>query len=146
MGTDIHAHVEIKHDGRWIHWRTCDVHRNYALFNILAGVRGREEDAGFDAPLCEPRGLPADATDAARLDYEFNGDDAHSAGWLFAAEMVEVERRLKACPSMRDGRGDWRIEDYFGTVAGTYFEHIRPGDEENQMGVEDARVVFWFTC
>ena len=95
MGVDIHTVLQIKRQGRWETIAT-DIYPgcNYALFSVLAGVRGQEE------PIAEPRGLPpgfvvdddndhpvADA--GGFIDSYWIGD--HSHGWLTAAEIVEYD-------------------------------------------------------
>jgi hypothetical protein len=65
MGCDIHAYIEYQtnkeiHPNNW--WKVADLHllRNYAMFGLMAGVRGGDA-------LIEPRGYPMDS--ATRYDY-----------------------------------------------------------------------------
>lgn len=58
--------------------------RNYAMFNLLAGVRGPRPHI---VPISQPRGLPADATSTAR-DLEASWSrDGHSASWIAIDEL-----------------------------------------------------------
>lgn len=53
MGCDIHTCLQVKKGAKWETIAT-DIYdgRNYALFSVLAGVRGQEE------PIAKPRGYP----------------------------------------------------------------------------------------
>ena len=90
MGCDIHMISQVKRDGIWI---TYDANiydnRNYALFGILAGVRGKEFPT-----ISEPKGLPddleADPEDRGYsyyIDGHWLGD--HSTSYL---SLTELER------------------------------------------------------
>ena len=39
MGCDIHAHLEIKIDGKWLYYSPVNINRNYNVFAKTAGVR-----------------------------------------------------------------------------------------------------------
>lgn len=77
MGCDIHMHVECKKQGRWV-LHSNDIYdgRDYELFGILAGVRGR------CVPISHPKGLPFDVTDEVKRLHDSWGEDAHSSSWL----------------------------------------------------------------
>lgn len=101
MGADIHIVVECKRNGRWVEAGVppCD-NRNYALFGVLAGVRSSEHPT-----ICSPKGMPADASDAAKeLNDHWNGD-GHSHSWLTLREIegyepwTEKETELRWVPS-----------------------------------------------
>lgn len=123
MGCDIHAHTEIKVNGRWEHYRAPCISRDYALFSMMAGVRTW---AGAPDPIAEPRGLPEDASVTTKLDSESYGKDGHTHSWLSLTEMEAVERF------------------FFGGLFGFFFGDW-VGDRAGwPSAVEDARVVFWF--
>ena len=66
--------------------------RNYAFFAALAGVRG-------DGP--DPRGLPADISDLAKMDVDGYGTNGHSHSWATLREFVMTW--LKVClPEVHD--------------------------------------------
>lgn len=59
--------------------------RNYALFNLLAGVRGYDDDEG---PLIPPRGVPDDASAFYRAhaaEYDW-----HSHSWLTFGDVLRL--------------------------------------------------------
>lgn len=137
MGCDIHVHVEIKRDGRWLHLNEVQVQRNYHLFGKMAGVR--DEDA---KPIAPPRGVPDDMSEITKLCYDRMGIDAHTPSWLTGAEAGEVEDWFEKTFPHRPGG------PLFGYVLGNYVNsHVKWEDTRKafkEMGVEDVRVVFWF--
>lgn len=44
MSTTIHAHIEVKQNGRWLHYANPYVEQDYVLFDMIANVR--HEDPG----------------------------------------------------------------------------------------------------
>lgn len=146
MGCDIHVWTEAKIRGKWVALGHPRVNRNYELFALLAGVRNYENIA----PISEPRGLPEDASEAARFDYEYDGPDAHSASWIGADEIVRVVEYAK-------GKGwksfdksypfDWECDEFgyfFGDTWSGWVKYPEENKRLREMGVEDIRWVFWF--
>jgi len=94
MGCDIHTSlVEVGKDKSYYWPIAVDIlsHRNYALFEILAGVRGDESNA-----IVPPRGLPSWwRTPHSDNDDYLEGADGgdHSHSWLSIAELREVAIR-----------------------------------------------------
>ena len=137
MGADIHGVVERFWNDKWVAFRMIspfhgiygkkpgefDVplarSRNYERFAALAGVRG-------DGP--PPKGLPADASDTAKMLFEMEGD--HSPSWLPLREATAIFKNTE-----RYGL-DKFATDY---PAYTYF-----GVEEQDGPLEQFRLVFWF--
>jgi len=56
--------------------------RNYTLFGVLAGVRGRDE-------ICPPRGLPDDVSDIVKKNSDRWDGDGHSHSYFTLAELKE---------------------------------------------------------
>jgi len=56
MGCDIHAHIETVDNGYATHFAEIYLGRNYALFELMAGVRGDRDNA-----IVPPRGFPDNA-------------------------------------------------------------------------------------
>lgn len=122
MGTDIHGFVECR-----AAYRTLEVEDvsgwhgaidldllyggcGYDAFGCLFGVRNY---AGF-RPLAAERGLPGDASNEARREYESWGRDAHNATWVGWEELsrVDWEERAERVDDRvheftRDPSGDW---------------------------------------
>jgi hypothetical protein len=61
--------------------------RNYALFGVLAGVRGSAVNNQIDAP----RGLPKDVSSMVKEDYIDWDMDAHSCSYLTLRELIEFD-------------------------------------------------------
>ena len=89
MGCDIHSYVEYRDKASGL-WKMVRIYvpyrweperlglvepyngRNYERFSLLAGVRG------FATPISEPRGIPQDASDGVRCEYESAEDWIHT--------------------------------------------------------------------
>lgn len=134
MRCDIHAHVEIKIDGKWEHYAALSVERDYTLFSKIAGVRDELE------PVVPPKGLPEDMSFLTRYDWEeYWQYDGHSCGWLTGAEAHEVEEWYKMIHGFQHPAKPW------GYVFGTGFNHFAfEKDVARFPRWTDVRVVFWF--
>ena len=133
MGCDIHMVLERKANGKWIGVDTYQGHesalgkgyawpeatnRNYRRFAALAGVRG-------DGP--EPKGMPDDASDTAKILSEHWGSDGHSHSWFPLAEAAAIF--LATAHQPNDFAQKYPEAHFFGC------------DLENP---EEYRLVFWF--
>lgn len=119
MGCDIHGPwieyqefepTDIKPDRMW--WPVAKLQlgqRNYAIFGLLAGVRG-------GTALVEPRGYPRHIGFELREHIENQGDYCHSASWLTLPEMVAVRKawrqQIDDCNAMDKGSAE---QDYPGS-------------------------------
>jgi hypothetical protein len=102
MGCDIHDYCEIRQDdGSWEKTgnvfpypyynensgeKSCDSPydwRNYVLFGVLAGVRGEFP------PICEPRGVPSDASEGYKAIVERWRGDGHSHSYFTLQELLD---------------------------------------------------------
>jgi hypothetical protein len=98
LGTDIYWFVE-RYDSDDERWHVIDgrfpslaenispivfVGRDYDLFGLLAGVRGRTK------PLFAPRGLPDDVNIIIRAVFEEGREDYVAPSWLTLAELEKV--------------------------------------------------------
>lgn len=148
MGCDIHAHVEIKISGYWVHAEEVTFVRNYEMFSFIAGVRSSEGDP---VPLSGDRGLPGDISPATRLRYygavsglgrtdTAQGEDFHSEGYLLLKDMVLLDEKFQCCiwlPGLR-----FKILMYIlGHSPCDWKEAIKWG---SSGAVQDIRLVFWF--
>ena len=90
MGCDIHTHVEIKKENKWIHIDEVPEEferRNYSTFSILAGVR-----SSFNVkPISEPKGIPEDASKETKANIEEWNGDGHSHSYLTLKELDEFD-------------------------------------------------------
>lgn len=146
MGCDIHMHLEVKIAGKWEHYGAPSVSRDYSLFGLLAGVRGK------GPAVVAPKGFPADASTVTRFDYEQWAGDAHTPSWLSAEEISEFQDAwaLAGEHTIYDGRPyPARGRDVEADVLHAYFFGNSWADfarwpEERPNGIEDVRWVFWF--
>ena len=140
MGCDIHMHIEVKVDGVWNYYGGPKVSRNYWLFANMAGVRNYWDIK----PICEPKGLPDDATEITKIHYGIWDGDAHSTSWLGPAEVVELRKRLQAAKDI-----EWPENDLEYGILHAYLPEnpisIAEGlDATDSFPAEDLRLVFWF--
>lgn len=112
MGCDIHMYVEYKLVSREdAIWRCGDYFRindplseepelkrielyssrNYNLFSVLADVR----NYGYMEYIADPRGLPGDATDYVKREYQAWGNDAHSCSYFTLRELIDYYKDNK---------------------------------------------------
>ncbi len=133
MGCDIHLHVEVKVNGKWLHYNQADVDRWYGLFGKMAGVRGTE------TPIAQPRGLPVDVTAATRQYCYWDGTDGHSISYLSSDEIATLVSWAKS------ELPEWRSNENFGWLEGGSYEDFRKYPEDfDAEHLEDFRFVFWF--
>lgn len=149
MGCDIHAHVELRYQGKWEHYAIPNIDRWYDLFGIMAGVR-REV-----TPIVEPKGVPEDMSVITRLDWELWAEDAHTASWFNEDELDELQKWLDRQKKQADKKGEKYTGNQFdlesGVLGGTYmfgnsltsFKHY---NDINYIpeGADAVRLVFWF--
>ena len=124
MGCDIHAHVEIKLNGKWQHYSCPPIQRWYLLFEKICGVRGNVTNA-----ITPPRGLPDDITEVTKYCYE--NEDAHTATWLTAKELDEL---INWADSLSDD--SFQLKE-FGYLNGNMFSRTNPE-------ITDCRFICWF--
>lgn len=149
MGTDIHLHVELRVNGTWEHYACPSVQRWYALFGVMAGVRG---DA---PPIAIPKGVPCNMSIITRMSYEHHGRDAHTASWFNEDEIDKLVAWLKEREQIDRDAGrelpplgyDLEHEILRGTYlfdsSLTSFKHYH-NVEYLPRGCDAVRLVFWF--
>ena len=111
--------------------------RDYRFFAALAGVRG-------EGP--EPRGLPDDISELARIDIDDHGDDGHSHSWATLREFVMTwlsVARPKIYEAITSGvtaarLGDVALHEEVRKALGYYTGVSRLSD------IDDYRVVYFF--
>ncbi len=140
MGCDIHLHQEVKINGKWQHYGTPDIGRNYRLFALLADVRN---DSGI-VPISTPRGLPEDITELTKFIRDDYGTDGHSDSYIDAEEIASLKDDYEKV-KYTGGDVGWRWEsDKFGYFFGNDWSGFIKYPEERTKGLEDIRFVFWF--
>lgn len=135
MGCDIHLHTEVKIDGQWHHYNTPEVPRSYALFSLMAGVRGEHD------PVTRRKGFPDDASAVTKLDQKHWDCDAHSYSWLSSEEILQLSERMK---ELWPKYNPLTESDYFGFFFENDYSGFHKYPEDRYEGVEDVRFVFWF--
>jgi len=138
MGCDIHAHFEIKINGKWLHWSQPNIGRNYKVFAKMANIR----NDGTIIPLSKPRGLPDDITETTRIHANNWGIDGHSHSWLNSYEIGLV---IKFHESQVEEKERYRIEHYqWGYLFGNSWTSFHKYRNEYLPEIDEFRLVFWF--
>ena len=146
MGCDIHMHIEIRYNGKWVHYACPSIDRNYTLFGIMAGVRGE------GPAIVEPKGVPNNMSVVTRLSWEKWGPDAHTASWFNEEEIDLLSARLKKLREQSGDSASWTTYDLeYGILNGTYmfgnsltaFKHYNDY-EYLPKSCDGVRMVFWF--
>lgn len=142
MGCDIHAHVEIKIDGEWLHYSPANIRRNYLAFARMANVRN---PFGTVVPVSMPRGLPDDISLVTKLHRDIYGVDGHSDSWFSHDEYVSLIDWLNEELDPPTNSLGWMYSFLgnawlFGNTV--YFWKKRP--EIYPECIQDVRLVFWF--
>lgn len=169
MGCDIHMYVEFR-GARWSKetgWKCGDYFsitdptdpncepiregliewRSYSLFAVLANVRNCYGEDAYPY-ISMPKGLPDDATEYTKREYESWGIDAHSCSYLTMREIVEFHEN---CPS-KDVFGNDILKplidrliqraDELNVIYDFEIEHPLKDDVLERL--ENIRIVFWF--
>lgn len=115
--------------------------RNYDLFAILADVRNGRGFAGTYTgegfiPIAETKGIPLDASEEVKKEYEYWGCDAHSASWFTLKELKDY---------------DWQQSTFthgntetYEVASGNFLQKITNALNPFTESDEDIRIVFWF--
>jgi len=155
MGCDIHFHSEVKIYGKWEHYGSPLMMRDYDLFAFMADVRNYNDIT----PISQPKGLPDDISVVTKVAAEIWGADGHSHSFLTGRDEIRrLEEFMKSLDKSRqkvdevdeNGKlinGNWYFYfpekdlDYlFGGSWSGFYEY--PKNYPPQ--IEDVRFVFWF--
>lgn len=147
MGTTLHAHIEVKLDGKWQHFAAPCVERNYILFAVLAAVRRQDANAALGhmdpfevttVPWCAK--LPEDISEVTAVCHRKESEqyDLHHEGWLEGRFIPTLQQELNRYMSYKAKNGPMDLEeDIFHT-------YINGSSIAAHDGFEDVRIVFWF--
>lgn len=147
MGCDIHAHIEVKHDGKWQHFAAPNMECRPLLFAVMAGVRKDDVeeclhhmDPSVITTVAWKEGLPDDISYVTRVCHKTDANDykLHHEGWLDRQTIVDLQKELLRYRGHISRYGPMDLEeDIFHT-------YISGGSIAAHRGFEDVRIVFWF--
>lgn len=147
MGCDIWTYLEKRNPetGKWerlkVYKKKGDEYevvypydlRNYELFSLLAGVRGWHE------PLVSPRGVPIDASEEVREEWE--DYCYHTPTWYDMRELILLANALPDKDEDEDYSRKEMLKNFIFKL-GNYIDYSGNfwwGDEVNKY-----RVIMWF--
>lgn len=135
MGCAIHAHIELKVNGKWEHYSCPVLKRWYALFARIANVRNYDDEI---TPISKPRGLPDDLNIVTKLCRERYGSDGHSDTWLTKDELNGL---IKWVEEREGAKGFLFQHEQMGYLNGSNFLQY---PESHPKEFEDVRFICWF--
>lgn len=156
MGCDIHAYIEIfdNDSQRWRFTRDLDLGRDYALFGILAGVRGPTNDTEL---FSEARGIPGIGellngscevvSEKERPSIEYltyammYGNDGHSHSYITLEEAVSHHKNVI------DSSGETVFQKYYGEGSPDGWKQMIEDlkkDMTKDISSSQIRMVFFF--
>ena len=133
MGTTMHAHIEVKKDGKWFHYAAPNVLHDYVVYACINGT-GREIIDRKVMPVAKINEIPDNISEVTRICLETDCKNyrLHGFGVLDCDDMKELQKQL------RDIFENYDLEeDVFKTYIGGNAICIH-------AGFDDARIVFWF--
>ena len=141
MGCDIHAHSELKIEGKWYHLDSLNIDRNYALFAKMADVRNNWDK--FE-PISKPKGLPKDASFMTKFLCAEYGSDGHSHSYLTSKEFMKLSEWAKEHWGEFWAGHKFYSPDHFGYLFGYSYEEFFTNRNDMPKELDDFRFVFWF--
>lgn len=131
MGASIHMHLEVKSDGKWLHYAAPHIFRNPRVFDAMAGLYGGQ-------PVRPVSGLPADLSEITRFCHEQDSGNfrLHHEGCLDADGIHALRERLRQTDLPHELPIDLEDDVLHCYINGNGFE--------SHQGWDDARLVFWF--
>lgn len=162
MGCDIHSFIDKKRaDGSWdlVNWPEQEDGnsgpwdwRSYGIFGFLADVRNYSEVP----PICQPRGMPDDASKGVADKWKYWAGDGHSCSWLtlkelmdfrYDAEMEDRRYMKQFAANAWDGAathevGSGKKTTFREFLGEGFFDHLNVIRSLGEP--EEIRVIFWF--
>lgn len=141
MGTTIHAHIEVKRNGRWLHFGAPNVKTDCLVFAAINGEGlgyMRESARERIYPKASVVGLPSDISEVTQHCYLQNAANMHlhGEGALTSDDLYALQEHLKEINDNYCKRYDLE-EDIFNT-------YINGNCIASHEGWDDARIVFWY--
>lgn len=144
MGTTMHAHIEVKKDGRWLHYGCPDVRRDYILFACINGTRREDfyesepEIYNKINPVARIHKLPDDISEVTKICLATDSASCKlkGVGVLDSDDLIVLQHHLLEFKEP-DGPGYDLEEDIFKS-------YIGGNSIVRHEGFDDSRIVFWF--
>ena len=143
MATTIHAHIEVKKDGKWLHYGNPDVNTNYILFACINGLDKEEFKQRYFYHLIHPAAkvneLPDDISEVTKICLEMDKSDharLRGFGVLDSEDIEKLQQNINEINKSSVKQCDLE-EDIFKT-------YIGGGAIAQHRGFDDVRIVFWF--
>lgn len=166
MGCDIHEWVEVRDPGcndvgPWkMSTYSPELWRNYDMFAILANVRNGHGFAGVKTgesfnPICEPKGVPEDASPEYLAEVEQWDADGHSHSWFTVQELLDYDWNQETQKQGWCSASEYLVfkekgapTSYSGGVMGGQIKHVSNEEmdrliESGQSTVNHYTLVKW---
>ena len=145
MGTTMHAHIEVKKDGKWLHYGCPAIARNYLVFACINGMckealEGSPKVYERIQPVAKTDKLPDDMTEITRICLDMDRSDYTLKGYgvLDAGDLYRLQKLLWSIPGVKSGATEYDLEESF------FKTYIGGGAIAVARGFDDVRVIFWY--
>lgn len=142
MGCILHAHIEVKKDGTWLHYANPLVQQNYQLFAAISGERADEiRPENRPRTVSHHHELPNDLSVVTQACLEETRDSGlHGFGYLTEDDIVALQNELyRVHPEVkRTGIDELDLEE---SIFRTY---ICGNAIASYHGFDDVRIVYWY--
>ncbi len=143
MGTTMHAHIEVKKNGTWLHYACPNVTRNYLFFAFVNGTRKEDFENQPDVynkinPVCRINKIPDDISEVTSICLDMDAEvyRIKRFGVLEGSDLETLQHRLWKFNDSIDP--EWDLED------GLFNTYIGGNSIAGHNGFDDVRVIFWF--
>lgn len=142
MGTTMHAHIEVKKNGRWFHFAAPIVPQNYFFFAVVNGEGleyFRPSVREIIHPIASINELPNDMSEVTEFCYNQDKESfhVHGEGVLLAPDLRGLQYHLWDANEY-DPKGKWDIDEVF------FRTYINGNSIILHQGWDDVRVIFWY--
>jgi hypothetical protein len=141
----MHAHIEVKKDGKWLHYGCPDITRNYLIFACINGMRKEwfeDNPKVYERiqPVAKTDKLPDDMTEITRICLDMDRSDYRLKGYgvLDADDLYRLQKLLWSMPGVKSGATEYDLEESF------FKTYIGGGAIAVARGFDDVRVIFWY--
>lgn len=145
MSCDMHAHIEVLHDGKWLHYASPNIKRSDILFKLFAGQSSYAQKIPYTAkPVPSIKKLPDNRSDGTRIDYaqdQKNLTELHHAGVATKNDLVLIQAELQDAAETAKVHGIKFKPDLEEDIFHTY---INGNLIHEHRGYDDVRIIFWF--
>ncbi len=139
MSTTMHAHIEVKKNGKWLHFGAPKGLTDGLVHAVINGVSiDTFNTHGRIHPVCRINSLPEDMTEITKICLEEDRKDyrIHDEGMLEACDIEKLQKELD----------NFRPEplSHYDLEHNIFYTYICNGAIAAHRGFDDVRIIFWY--